>query len=424
MKKLKFWLVLVVAIVSVWGMGSVLLKTIVRPATPPSGVVRPVKSMVVGDITKLGSRTFPGRAEPTHEALLSFRVAGPLVEFPVIVGQKVNKGDLIARVDPRDYEVRVRDLNSNLKQAEATLKMMRAGARPEDVRNLEASVEVAKAQMKEVEDNYARIKNLYERKAVSSAEYDKVTAAHDIARAQLETAQQNLIKAKAGARVEDIEAMEAQIESIRAKMEAASYAVSDTSLRAPFAGVISMLLVENYQTVSAGQPIVKLVDHSQIEITVDVPEEAVHYHPYVQKAVCSFQTIPDRTFDAKVKEISTVASPQTLTYPVTVIMPSPSDCEIFPGMTAEVRFIVRLPDNGKIASGFEVPETAVFQDKDGNTAAWLLDMQTMSVRKSLVKVGKMSSHGIIVTSGLNKGDRIVIAGVHFLTEGQKVKLLE
>lgn len=386
-------------------------------------MVRPAKIMVVGNPEKLGSRAFPGRAEPTREVLLSFRVAGPLIDFPVMVGQKVHKGELIARIDPRDYDVYVRDLNSQLKQVEAKLKMMKAGARPEEVKNLEAALEVTQAKLQDARDTFTRVQSLYEKQAISKAEHEKASSGYDVAKAQMESARQNLIVAKSGARTEDVEMMDAQIESIQAKLQSANNALSDTNLRAPFAGIISSKLVENFQTIAAGQPVVMLVDQSQIEVAVDIPEDAIHYRPYVTKVMVSFQTLPGKEYEASIKEVSTVASAQTLAYPVTVIMPNPPESEIYPGMTAEVKFTVKLPEKSK-ATGLDVPGTAVFQEKNGETLVWVFNPNTQTVSKRKVATGVLTSYGIKITSGLETGEQIVTAGVHFLVEGQKVRVWE
>ena len=193
-------------------------------------------------------------------------------------------------------------------------------------------------------------------------------------------------------------------------------------MRAPFAGHISAKHVENFQKVRAQQPILSLEDHSHIEITVEVPEEGIHYRNYVKKVTCTFQTIPNKAFPAQVKEVGTVASQQTQTYPVTVIMENPPESDILPGMAAEVRFVVQLPDEPE-RIGFEVPETAIFADNSGRQYAWVFDRKTSTVRRSEVTAGSPTSHGIAVTSGLTKGEWVVTAGVHYLDDDQKVRLL-
>jgi len=413
---------LAVALAGLAGGSFFVLRGLHKPLPPAPKPVRPVKAVLLGDVTTLGSRSFPGRAKPTREVVLAFRVSGPLIELPVKVGQKVELGQLVARIDPRDYETTVRDLRNLFHEAEVRLGVMKTGARDEDIKSLEAKVQAARATLDNAETNYKRTMVLFEKDVASRDKLDKAVLARDVAAANLEAASQELKKARAGARPEDIEAMAAHIESFRAKLSAARDGLTDTSLRAPFAGHISAKYVDNFQKVRAQQPILSLEDHSHIEVTVEVPEEGIHYRDYIKKVTCTFQTIPNKVFPAQIKEVGTVASQQTQTYPVTVIMEPPPDSDILPGMAAEVRFVAELPD-GSERIGFEVPETAIFADNTGRQYAWVFDRKASAVRRREVTAGSPTSHGIRVTSGLTKGEWVITAGVHYLHDDQKVRLL-
>ena len=104
--------VIVIAIVA-------MLMTGCRDEMPPQEIVRTVRSMKVADFAGMTKRTFPGRAEAAQEVDLAFRVAGPLVAFPVKVGDEVEEGDLIARIDPRDFQVTLRNAEGSLQRAKA-----------------------------------------------------------------------------------------------------------------------------------------------------------------------------------------------------------------------------------------------------------------------------------------------------------------
>lgn len=385
--------------------------------------VRPVKTIKLGDSKSIESRTFTGRAEAAREVNLAFRVSGPLISLPVNVGQRVKKGVLIARIDPRDFEINLRSIRNAKKEAMAKLKAMKTGAREEDIKALEAQLASADAKQKEIVQNYKRANKLYKKGIIAEAGYDKALAARDAANAEIEAIRQNLKKAKTGARAEDIEAMEAQIKRLGAQLDAAKAALGDTLLRAPFTGHVAEKYVENYQTVRAQQPIVKLEDHSRIEVTFGVPEELISARKYVTRIVCRFEAFSGKEFEANSKEFSTEASRETGTYPVTVVMDQPDDIEILPGMAAEVQAFAEFPsDSDKI--GFEVPPEAIFSDSSGKQFAWVVDEKTFTVHKREVQLGNFTSYGIKVQKGLKIRERIVTAGVHFLREGQKVRLMK
>ncbi len=321
-------------------------------------VVRPVKTMVIKAGIGPGIHKFAGVVRGSRRSELSFKVSGPLVELPVDEGQEVKKGQLIARIEPRDFELAVKE---------------------------------AKARAVEAENQYKRYRELYAKKQVSKADFDRYRAARDIARAQLEDARN---------------------------------ALKDTYLRAPFDGVIAKRFVENYQKVQAKQPIVYLHDISQIEILVDVPELIIaelKENQAATKAWAEFQAAPGKKYPLKVKEFSTKADPATQTYQVVLTMPQPKEANILPGMTCTV--LAELGGGVKAAKGIRIPAIAVLNDADGKSYVWVLDKKTMTVHKTPVKLGALTgSEDIVVTEGLKGGETIVTAGVTKLRDGMKVRI--
>jgi RND family efflux transporter MFP subunit len=387
-------------------------------------VVRPVKMMVLSELAQATRRTYPGKAEAVQWADLSFRVAGPLIQFPVVEGQQVSAGELLAQIDPRDYETRLANIIGSLEQARAQLQAMRM-ARPEDIRKAEAQVASAKAELLKTEADYQRYQQLYVNNNVSKADLDQKRAARDVAKAQVATATESLEIAKRGSRPEDIAAMEAQIRGLEAQQKEAQDALQDTTLRASFAGEVAKTYVQNFQEVQAKQPIVRLQDTSQLKINIDMPETDWALAT-MEKArinlVARFATFPGQEFPVKVYEVSTEANPQTQTYRVTLVMPRPDGLQILPGMTAEV--IADIETEGAASTHFLVPVSAVLADAQGTQYVWVVEPASMTVHKTAVKVGELTEGKIMVLEGLKAGDRIVTAGVQHLVEGQKVRELE
>jgi len=390
-------------------------------ATPPSAP-RPVKATRVGDISAFASRIFPGRSEATQEVSLAFRVSGPLIEFPVVVGQSVKKGQLLARIDPRDFRINVRKIQGALAEAAATLRAMKAGARPEDIKAAEAQLAAAEAASKLAQSEYDRTKEALSKGAATQLELERAAAVRDRATATVTEVRENLLAARTGAREEDVEAMEAKIKALEASLDAVKAALDDTSLTAPFAGSISAKYVDNFQTVLAQQPIVKLQDASRIEVTVDVPEDLITKVRYIKKIVCTFEALPGRSVEAHIKEVGTEASMQTRTYPVTLIADQPENAQILPGMSAEVQVTAQLPSDAE-TTGFEIPASAVFSDGGQSRFVWVVDEKSQTAFRREVVVGNLGSHGIMVMKGLKAGEWVVTAGVHRLREGQNVRIL-
>ena len=210
-------------------------------------------------------------------------------------------------------------------------------------------------------------------------------------------------------------------------MAAAKDRLGYTYLKAPFNGIVTSTYVENYEDVKAKQPIVRLIDHSQIEMVINIPENIIYQADYLKAAGnalrVSFDPFPDREIEAQIKEIGKEASKTTRTYPITLIMDQPEDVKILPGMAGKATRAVAVPEI-KDQPGIVIPETAVFSPDDSDTTyVWVIDDQAKTVRKREVKTGELLDTGIAITDGLKPGEWIATAGVHYLQEGQEVRIL-
>jgi membrane fusion protein, multidrug efflux system len=384
-------------------------------------IVRPVKTMLLAKTLESESRSFPGIVQADKEVKLSFRVGGPLIEMHAEIGQQVKAGAVIAKIDPRDFEIQQAKLKAAIQEAEANLKMMKKGARQEDLEQLEANLRASNARLLEAKLSFDRYRNLFEQKAASKSRFDSVKAAHEMAEAEVDAAKQALKKARQGARVEDVEAMEARISALRSDYTAARNALEDTILRSPFSGFIHEKLIENHETVRPGQVVVSLLDMENLEIKSTIPEEMIIRKEGFERATCEFDAFSGRQFEAAIDYIGRKTISANQSYPIGFIMERPECCTISPGMAATVTIHLHNKDSGR--NIFSVPVTAVFADESGTSNVWELNMETMTVHKKPVHIDGMGRERIQLVSGIPPGTRIVTAGAKFLREGQKVGLM-
>jgi len=382
--------------------------------------VRPVKTVVVKERHTLETREFPGIARSAKEVKLSFRVAGPMISFDAGVGQTVEKKQVLARIDPRDFQNRIDQLNAGISEAQAKLSAMKKGARPADIKMLESELDGARASYKEAKQNFERISMLYEKEVVPESSYERARSAFDSASAKREAAVQALSKAREGARAEDIQAMESKIDGLESQLKAARDAHGDTFLKAPFKGVVNRKFAEVHETVAAGQPVLTLLDFSTREVRTSITEKMLRSMDEVSQIQCTFTAIPGKAFQAEVKEIGKKTDTASQSYPVTLLVHASRENRIYPGMAATVRF--SLPSDGK-DRGFVVPADSIFADNNGTTCLWVVNEDSMTVQKRKLEGVELSGKTAVVKNGISKGDRVVCAGAPFLTEGRKVKLL-
>jgi multidrug efflux system membrane fusion protein len=321
-------------------------------------IVRPVKTIVIAGAEAF-NRSYPGKVRGAESVTISFRVSGPLTELAAKEGDKVSAGDLLAKIDSRDYDI---------------------------------ALTQAKAEFGKADADYQRYQKLYEKDAVALADLDLYRSKKDVAKAQFEDA---------------------------------AAAVKDTVLRAPFDGQVGKIFIDNFQEVNAKEDILSIYDSKNLEIAIDLPESIVSTYQEGTKCAMKarFEVAPDASFDLSVKEFSTQADPMTQTYQATLMMPTPENLNILPGMTATVDLKFAAKNLLKKIN-VTVPSIAVFPGDSGESFVWVVDPNQLVVNKRQIKVGGVSgSASIEVLEGLKTGDRVVTAGIKQLREGMQVKLL-
>ena len=338
-------------------------------------VVRPVRAMKIGDVVEFRQRQFPGKAKATQEVDLSFRVAGPLITFPVNIGDEVKQGDVIARIDPSDFEVKLNNVRGQLLKAKA-------------------NAERAKSE-------YDREMRIFKQDpgATSQLAVDRKKAARDQALAE--------------------------IQSLNASIKNAENDLSYTYLKAPFDGTVVNTYVENFEDVMAKEPIVRIINNSRIEMIVNIPESLISLASEAKNIEVEFDPFPGRKIPAEIKEIGKEASRTTRTYPVTLIMDQPQDFTVLPGMAGKATGEPDSSDLDRLGVGKRVPLTAIFSPDDiDSTYVWVIDEQTRQVHKRQVKTGKITEQGILITEGLETGEWVATAGVNYLHEDMQVRILD
>jgi len=387
------------------------------PKTPP--VVRPVKTIVVAAGEDSRVRVFPGKVEASKQVELTFQVPGLLVSLPVREGQNVAQNDVIAQLRQEDFQARLAALQGQLDRARADLQASLAGVRPEERQRLEAQVRSAEASLVNARAEYGRATQLLRSRTISRLEFDRAETTYRVAQENFEAARQTLDQSAVG-REEDVQARQAEVRGLEGRVVEANLQLSDSTLRAPYGGVIAQRFVEQGQNVRAKQPVVKFQDISEIDIAVDIPESVmadIRLADIVQ-LVAEFSAAPGLRFPVHIKEVAQRADPVTQTFTVRVAMKVPEGVNLLPGMTATVAMTYQRA--GILGGRILVPVSAVSKDSSGEQVAWVLGPdQTVSRRQ--VKTGEATGGKIEIVEGLQPGDRIAVAGVTFLREGMNVR---
>ena len=380
---------------------------------------RPAKVFVVRATEDVLRRTYPAIVLPSRQVELSFRVSGRVIDLPIRASQEVAAGDVIARVDPRDFETQVARVASSVAQADAQLDALRAGARPEEISALEAAVESAQAQLDAARDAAERTRTLRDRGVAPIAHLQAAEAEFRVARANLRAQEEQLRIGLAGGRPEEIAAAEAALDGLEAQLRVARDNLNDATLRAPFDGIVARRYIENFLNVQAGQSVALIQAIDVVHLAFDIPGPDVttlaRAGTDAVKAVAVFDALPDRAFDTELVEFSVQADSASQTYRGRVAVHSPQDALILPGMVARV--ILTAPRNDR---HLRVPITAIASFPDGAPFVWVVDAAN-AVSARPVTLGPAAGDMVAVEAGIEAGTAIVSAGVGRLVEGQTVR---
>jgi membrane fusion protein, multidrug efflux system len=337
---------------------------------PPSvEAIRAIKAITVESTTEGGFRKFPGVVHAVENSTTSFEIAGNVQKVLVYAGDRVKKGQLLATLDPLPFR---------LKEEAAEAELIRV-----------------KIDLDKQEKNFSRFRNIAQQDsgAISLRELEQAEAGY-------ESGKQNVVVAQS-------------------QLNLARRDLQKTDLVAPFDGIIAKRHVDAFMEVNRGQPIFDIFVGQGMEIFIYVPEVLIGYVNKDMKAEIVFPDEPELRSEGMVSEISSVAG-QAGTFPVKILLSGINE-RIRPGMSAEVR----LKSFSRKSNGEVTLPIHAFATGKGNTEAYVFvyDQQTSTVKKVQVETKGGFDNNVIITHGIKPGDIVAIAGVSFLTDGQKVKLM-
>jgi len=331
-----------------------------RPAAAPEPV-RAVKLVTVGSGLSQERLEFSGEVRARVESALGFRVPGKLLSRPAEIGQRVRAGQLLAQLDPQDYQASAQAAHAQLLAAQS---------------NRDA-----------VEADFRRYQGLFEQGFISRAELERREAAWKAAQAQWQqaSAQQTV------------------------QVNQSAY----TRLLADGAGVVTSIDAQPGQVLAAGQPVLRLALDGARDVVFAVAEDKLALFRAGQSVAVQLWG-SQRVLKAQVRDVAGSADPVTRTFLIKAALPADT-----PDLVLGSTVTVRQASTTQSASQMRLPGTALRWEA-GKTSVWVLDAATMTVRSQAVEVDTADGNDAVVRSGLQAGDEVVVSGVHVLTPGQKV----
>lgn len=333
------------------------------PLTPP----RPALVMEVGATAVSNAMVLVGEVRPRYESSQSFRIDGKIIVRNLDVGASVKKGQIIARLDAADAHLNAVVASADVRVAEATYLL--------------AAAEVERQRL------------LFAKKFISAS-------ALDIRESELKTASARLAQVKAQANVLDNQAQY-------------------TNLTADRDGVVTMIRAEPGQVVKAGEAMAKIANTKEIEVLVAVPESRMVEVKLNTAVTVRMWANRQKPYAGVVREIAPAADSATRTFNVRVTIKD-ADETVRLGMTAAVKFNQPAGQQNELQGAELLIPSGALTAKNGKTMVWVLDANNKAQPREVI-AGQFREDGVLISQGLQAGEKIAIAGVHTLIKNQTVK---
>ena len=318
------------------------------PSPRPLAVVVPIGALLILAISCRDHREASLKLSGNIEVVqveASFRVAGKVLERPVDEGQVVQAGQLLARLDARDLEQQVAMRRAEAATARAALDAMLAGSRKEEIAASRAALDQATADLRRLEPDEARIRDLQRQGILSVRDYQASRAALEAARGKVQQADQQYLLVRKGPRKEDIEQGRARFEEAQQALALAETQLGYATLKAPSAGVILSKNIEPMEYVSPGTPVVTMADLRQVWVRAFVEETDLGRVKVGQRAFVTTDTFPGKRYEGRVsfiasgaeftpKAVQTRKERTRLVYRIKIDLPNPA-MELKPGMPVD-----------------------------------------------------------------------------------------
>lgn len=291
--------------------------------------------------------TATGYVTPRHRASLSPQVIGQVVWVGIEKGDMVKKDQVLVRLDDRDYKATVREREAQVAAAKARLARLEAGPRAEEIARAEAEVLQVEAELLQAERTLERTRTANAAGIETRQRLDDAEGAFNATNARLAVAKAQLAELRAGYRPEDIEEGRASVRGAEAALEYAQLQLEDTIIKAPNDGTILEKLIEVGELVSpqnfggtrgARTELLSLANLSELQVEVDINESDFQKIQPNNPARVVLDAYPDRSYEARIREIAPEADRQKATIQVKVAIDSP-DALVRPEMSARVDFL-------------------------------------------------------------------------------------
>lgn len=368
------------------------------------------------------SRTLemPGTVKLEGVEHLTARVAAPVKQVHVQVGQQVQAGQLLAELDVSDYQLDVQRYQAQVEQARWQLELALAGARKEEIAALEASRRQVQAAWEKARVDQQRLEMLYQEGAIALQQLEGARLETLRLKEELTRVEQQLAQARDGARPQEVGALKARLDEAVAGLERARQQVAYGLVNSPATGQVLSKEIEVGQMLSAGMPMFTIGDRAHLVVEGETPEENLWAVQIGREVEVTGSALRGKQCSGKIIRIAPVAKENLLKneqarYIFTVALSS-VPAELYAGMNVQVRLDIKLPEALVIpADALVEKETDTEQDM-----VWVVEQGRARLRQ--VNVGLKADRQVEVVGGLQQGEKVILSPPGDLSDGVAVSV--
>ncbi|HZK12854.1 MAG TPA: efflux RND transporter periplasmic adaptor subunit [Atribacterota bacterium] len=377
-------------------------------------IIIPVRTALVekGEVNSFLKVT--GVVEANETVRITSEIMGQAKEVKVKDGEEVNKGDILITLDDEQIKIQVAQAQATLDSIQASSDKIKAGARPQEIKQAESALLQAKMNRDSVEENYLRMKKLFSEKAISQQQYEQAKNQYEIADVQYQSAQESYGLVIEGAGEEDIKSVEAQVRQTKAALDMAKYQLKNTQITAPISGKVTSITVSSGEMVAPSVPLLSIIDVSRIFIKVGISEKDISKIKEGQTVSLEIDAFPEEKFRGEVvsKGVAVDQISKTLEVKIEILQP---EVDIPVGVFARGDILVKTNQDVLI-----IPSSALTRKQDG---IYVYVIEEGIARQKEVVLGIIQGERIEILDGLSEGEEIVVLGNQELQDGLKVDVL-
>lgn len=362
---------------------------------------------------------YSGTAEYAGKRKISAQIGGEIKEIYVEEGEKIEKGDLLAKIDDQELKNNLNSAQTAVKEAEFALKKAELSKEisENNLTESRAALNEAQSNYSQWKSDYERDKKLYQKNAIAEAKFEKTKTQFKKAAAQVERMEAAAASAEKSVEISELNIKNSKEKLKRAKneLENTRIKLNDTELRAPITAKVVREFSEEGEVTGVGQPLFEIAQPDRIEVKVQVGMKDFSKLKVGTKALISSPAFKNKNLEAEISEIASTANPKSRTTEVTINLKE-NNLNLKDGSYVSAALVAESFEDVLI-----IPEKAIFEYQ--NEAHVYLIEEGKAVRKR-IETGVGNGYYTIVDSSLDPGAKIAVSNLNDLQDKQNVYLSE